>query len=251
MGIFDYFKRLTRSGSEMHGGTAVELASRRYHTRYQLSDHTMILMEHPRGGLFRVIDISFNGCLVQGVVDATLDAAAVPFIVDLSVVGRTFRIEVAQVQKRRTGWALIFRHDGGSDGSLIALTKVIEPLRYGSSAIQISPENSSDIMKARLRKRFSGEGPFDLLVERDTSGKLNFAMITVRRGQEYGSVIWEQGNVVTKLNLDNQGVGARMAQTAKPDADLVWTCAIACVGTKFSEGALVAHLLLEWLNENR
>ncbi len=251
MGIFNYFKRLTRSSAELEGEAAVKMASRRYHTRYQLVDQTLILLEHPRGGLFRVIDISFNGCLVHGVVDATLDSAAAPFMVDLTVVGKTFRVEVSQVQKRRNGWALIFRHDGGAHGSLIAFSKVIEPLRYGASAIQVSPDDAAEIMKSRLRKRFSGEGPFDLLVERDSAGKLNFAMITMRRGSEYGSVIWEHGTIVTKLTVDHQGVGARMAQTMEPDKDLVWTCATACVAIKFSEGALVAHLLLEWLNENR
>ena len=248
VGIFDYFKRLTKSNEQTDGNAALELTSRRYHTRYHLIDHSMILMEQQRGGLFRVIDLSFNGCLVHGVADASLDAVSAPFMIDLSIVGKTFRVEVADVQKRRQGWGMVFRHEGGSEGSMVQLSRVLEPLRSGSSAIQVSPENASDIMKSRLRKRFSGEGPFDLLVERDSAGKLNFVMITVRRGPEYGSVIWENGVVLTKLNVDSRGVGARMAQTAEPDRDLVWTCTIACLGLKFQEGAVVAHLLFDWLN---
>lgn len=250
MGIFDYFKRLGKTGVPMDGGAAMELTARRYHARYTLLDQSMMLLEHERGGLFRVADLSFNGCLVRSVADASLDAVATPFLVDLVVVGRTFRVEVADVQKRNQGWGLVFRHTGGSDGSMVALGKILEPLRCGSSSIQVSPQNSSDVMKSRLRKRFSGEGPFDLLVERDASGKLNFAMVTLRRGQEYGSVIWEFGNVVTKLNLDSRGVGARMAQTAEPDHELVWTCTIACLGLKFQEGAVVARLLCDWLTEH-
>lgn len=248
MGIFDYFKRLTKSGEPNDGSAALELTTRRYHTRYQLVDPTMVLLEHPRGGLFRVMDLSFNGCLVQGVADATLDAVSSPFIVELSVVGKVFRVEVADVQKRKNGWGLVFRHEGGSEGSMVQLSRVLEPLRSGSSAIQVSPDNASDIMKSRLRKRYSGEGPFDLLVERDSAGNLNFVMITIRRGPEYGSVIWENGAVITKLNVDSRGVGARMAQTMEPDRDLVWTCTIACLGLKFQEGGVIAHLLFDWLN---
>lgn len=248
VGIFDYFKRLTKSASATEGNAALELTTRRYHTRYQLVDHSMILLEHPRGGLFRVIDLSFNGCLVHGVADASLDAVVAPFMIDLSIVGKIIRIEVAEVQKRRQGWGLVFRHEGGSDGSMVQLSKVLDPLRCGASAIQVSPENATDIMKSRLRKRFSGEGPFDLLIERDSAGKLAFAMITIRRGPEYGSVIWENGVVITKLNVDSRGVGARMAQTAEPDRELVWTCTVACLGIKFQDGAVIAHLLFDWLS---
>lgn len=223
-----------------------ETVSRRAHERYLVSDRDLFLIEHQRAGLFRVVDISFNGCFLEPVGDAAIDRIEIPCKIEASVCGQGFKMEVASIQKRKVGGALVFHH--WNEASMLSMAQILEPMRCGSTAIEIQNDSSRDGFNATVRKRYQGDGPVDLVVERDVTGNIIFVMVTVRRNEIYGSVLWENGEVVTKRNKDAEGVAARMAQTPTPDHDWVWYGALSCLGMKNSDGGEVAKLLTQWLN---
>jgi hypothetical protein len=244
MGIFD-FLGFSRPSDEKASAMA-EFAHRRFHARYMINERDLCTIEHSRHGLFRVVDLSHHGCLVESVADATLENCALPTLIDLTVCGSSIRLEVSQCQKRKNGWGLVFKHV--HESSIRSLGGFIEFLRYGSSAIAMQSDPEKDGVMSKFRRRFQGDGPFDLIFEKDQTGKPVFLMVTLRRGAEYGSVIWDKGVVVTKKTIDHRGEGARMAQTADVDLTWVWAAAVSCLGLKFVEGATCARLFNEWLN---
>ena len=223
------------------------LTHRRYHTRYPLIERDLCLLEHPRYGLFQVIDLSFNGCLVEPIMGASFEGLDTAHRLVLTTLGRSIELDAKQIQRRRNGWAVIFHH--ADETSLLALSSVVEPLRCGFSAISMPVDGSKDAGKSKNRKRFSGDGPFDLLIEKSETDTVIFAMVTIRRGDIYASVLWEGGNIVTKRSADQQGVGTRMLQTAQVDDESVWAAAVACLGMKFAEGAVIARLLNLWMTD--
>jgi hypothetical protein len=194
-----------------------------------------------------VIDLSHHGCLVESVADSTFEHCTVPAVIDLSVCGETIRLEVSQCQRRKNGWGLVFKHV--HESSIRNLSLIIEPIRCGSTSIAMPSDPTKDGVMAKYRRRFQGDGPFDLVFEKDELGHVVFLMATIRRGAEYGSVIWERGQVLTKKSVDHKGDGARMGQTPEVDRSLVWACAAGCLGMKFSEGAQCAKVLNEWLSQ--
>ena len=244
MGIFDFVSKWI--GFSQNSGGIGEYTHKRYHARYLINDRDLCTIDHDKCGLFRVIDVSHHGCLVEGVADSSFDSCALPFLVDFSLCGAKVRLEVSQCQRRKNGWALVFRH--AHETSIRSISGFIEPIRWGSSAIAMNNDRENDGVMAKFRRRFQGDGPFDLMFEKDEKGQVVFLMATVRRGIEYGCVIWDKGNVSTKKSVDQKGVGARMAQTQEVDRDLVWTCAASCIGMKFVEGAQCAKALNEWLS---
>jgi hypothetical protein len=245
MGIFDFFSKKPAQGSQ-EGAAVVGFTHKRYHARYLMNERDLCTVEHAQHGLFRVIDLSHHGCLVESVADSTFEHCAVPAVIDLTVCGNTIRLEVSQCQRRKNGWGLVFKHV--HESSIRNLSIIIEPIRCGSTAVAIPSDPTKDGVMSKYRRRFQGDGPFDLVFEKDDAGQLVFLMATIRRGAEYGSVIWEKGHVLTKKSIDNKGDGARMGQTAEVDRSLVWACAAGCLGMKFSEGAQCAKALNEWLS---
>ena len=245
MGIFDFFiKKWT--GSSQSATAMVDFTHKRYHARYIINERDLCTVEHARHGLFRVIDLSHHGCLIEPVADSSLDQCVVPTVIDLSVCGSSIRLEVSQCQRRKNGWGMVFKHV--HENSIRSLSAIIEPIRCGSTAIAMPSDIGKDGIMSKFRRRFQGDGPFDLVFEKNESGKLIFMMATMRRATEYGSVIWENGNVLTKKSIDHNGEGARMSQTPEVDRSLVWACAAGCIGMKFSEGAQCAKALNEWLS---
>ena len=246
MGILDFLGFTRASGNS--SPSMAEFAHRRFHARYMINERGLCTIEHSRHGLFRVVDLSHHGCLVEGVADASFENCAVPALVDLTVCGTAIRLEVSQCQKRKNGWGLVFKHV--HESSIRSLGGFIDFLRCGSSAIAMASDVDKDGVMCKLRRRFQGDGPFDLLFEKDQDGKPVFLMVTLRRASEYGSVIWENGTVITKKSIDHRGEGARMAQTLEVDHTLVWAAAVSCLGLKFVEGAICAQLLNDWLNSH-
>ena len=244
MGFFDFFKSKAKL-AESPGGTAIP--HQRFHARYRLNDPDLCTLEHARHGLFRVIDFSYHGCLLEAVGDASFEHCAYPGLVEIMVGGSSFHIEAGQCQKRKNGWGVVFKHT--NESSIRGVGTFIEPLRYGSSAVALPSDPSRDGVMSKFRRRYQGDGPFDLVVEENEAGKIVFVMATIRRGNEYGCVVWEKGRVVTKKTIDSDGVGARMGQTQDVDRPMVWVSVLACLGLKFPDGPKCAAIFDVWLKD--
>lgn len=243
MGIFDFLiskaSRENSSTSHLDG-----LAHHRYHARFILNNRDLCMVEHPKHGMFRVVDLSHQGCMVESISDSSFDTSNFPLLMDLSLCGSSIKVEVSQTQRRRGGWALVFRHV--HEQSVKALGEFIEPLRMGSSAVLLEANAERDGIHWRRRRRFVGDGSFELVYEKSESGDLSFFMVTMRLTPGAGSVIWNQGEILTKKSPETEG--AFMPKTPQVDDELVWTCAASCLGMKFLEGAIVAKVLHNWLN---
>ena len=243
MGFFESFRTKMTFGLDGESELS-DFAHKRYHARYIVNDRGLCTIEHSRHGLFRVVDLSHHGCLVEPVSDSSFDACSFPALVDLSVCGSTIRLEVSECQRRKNGWGVVFRHV--HESSIRNLSQFIVPLRLGSSVVALPSDPGKDGVMSKLRRRFVGEGPFELVFEKNESGKTIFMMATIRYGQVDGSVIWDNGRVMTKKSFDHEG--ARMALTTESDQGLVWLSAVACLGIKFTEGAICAKILHDWLS---
>lgn len=179
VGIIDILRKLF--GKPTNSEQSPELNHRRYHARYPIIDRSLCLLEHPTQGMFQIIDLSFNGCLVAPVMGSSFEGADTTQKLSLTMLGRNIDLLSKQVQRRRGGWAVIFHHD--NEQSLLALSKIVEPLRCGFSAISMPVDATKDGGKVKMRQRYSGDGPFDLLVERAADNTITFAMVTIRKGE--------------------------------------------------------------------
>lgn len=245
MKIFKFFKSKGDAFKGLSAGSVAELQSRRNHPRYTVADTPYCYLKHPSGSHFRVIDISFKGCLIAGADGVALDKPDSPKGMTLQVFGHALPASFKEVQKRQKAWAVVFEHQ--SDAFVFGLTSVLEPLRCGSTCIEVSKDLGRDTTLDVNRRRYSGDGPFDLVIERDEKSALTFGMATIRQGSTYASILWENGIVITKKSVDRQGVGARMSQTPKPDLELVIYAGIACMGMSFDDGRDMAHAFGDWL----
>jgi len=245
MGVFDLFKKNDQDHAGVQVGANVK-TDQRLHARHVINDPDLCLIEHEKAGIFRVLNLSHFGCLVKPSGEGSFLSFAPPFQVTLNLCGRVRDISVMKCVQRKDGWALVFKHEHPE--SLRLMSDMITPLASGSTAIAIPSDPTKDGVMTKFRRRFRGDGPFDMTLERNDSGALTFIMITIlAHSGEYGSLIWEQGRVLTKKAVDNSGVGARMTQTQDVDVRLAMTCAAACVTMKFTEGAECARLITEWI----
>ena len=243
MGIFDFFKSKGKSEKD----AAASMPPKRFHARYKLNNPDLCLLEHARFGLFRVLDLSYHGCLVEAVGTGSFEQCTYPGLIEFSVAGSILSLESNQCQRRKVGWGLVFKHNGES--SIRSVGTLIEPMRCGDSAIFLPASTAKDGTQSRFRRRYQGDGPFDLMVEQNEAGKIIFIMATVRRLSEYGCVVWDNGVVVTKKTVDADGVGARMSQTEEVDTALVYVSILTCLGLKFPDGGICAKILTDWLGE--
>lgn len=243
MGIFDFLfsKTSSQSAASKHGDV---YAHQRYHARYVINNRDLCVMEHPKHGLFRVVDLSHHGCLVEPMTQASLEAVNPPFFMNLRLCGSSIKVEASECQRRRHGWALVFRH--AQEASIADLGRFIEPLRIGRSSVVLDADFERDGIFAKLRRRFIGDGPFEVVFEKNEHDEPSFVMVTLRQGAGDGCVIWNQGTVMTKKSPDTEG--AFMPRTEHVDEELVWACASACLGMKFPEGAIAAKVLTDWLS---
>lgn len=245
MGIFDYIKNgflgRTKTVSELP-----ETKDRRFNVRYKINDPNLVTVRLSSGGEFKLRDLSYAGCFVEGY--GLPDESSFPCLLELSAFGEILEVEADSCHRRENGWAIIFQHPNSS--SLKKVGAIIELVRSGDSAIPVSADPVKDGDSGDIRHRFIGDGPFDLVVEEKHSGEISFFMVTLRRGGEYGSVIFKDGRVITKKVIDVMGVSARMAQTKDIDKSLVVACALSCLGLQFPQGASCAKLLKDYLDRS-
>ena len=158
MGFFEFLASKVspaqQAQSELDG-----YAHQRYHARYIVNNRDLCVIEHPKHGMFRVVDLSHHGCLVEPVADASFDQVRFPTSLNLSVCGSSVKLEAAQCQRRRNGWALVFRHV--HEKSIKDLGGFIEPLRTGSTAVSLESDPGRDGIFAKvltewLAGRFQG-----------------------------------------------------------------------------------------------
>ena len=245
MGLFDLFKKNDLHHADVQAGTPGK-ADQRLHARHVINDSDLCVVESEKGGIFGVLNLSHFGCLVKPLGEGSFLSLAPPFQVKLNICGRARDISVLKCEHRKDCWALVFKHD--QPESLLLMSDMIAPLASGSSAIAIPGDPAKDGVMTKFRRRFRGDGPFDMTLERNDTGALTFIMITIMsHSGEYASLIWDQGRVITKKAVDNSGVGARMTQTREVDLRLAMTCAAACLSMKFTEGAECARLITAWI----
>ena len=246
MGLFDLFKKNDQDHAGVQVGANVK-TDQRMHTRHVINDPDLCMVEHEKGGIFRVLNISHFGCLVKPSGEASFVSLTPPFQVSLNLCGRPRDISVLRCEQRKDLWALVFKHD--QPESLLLMSDMIAPLASGSTTIAIPSDPAKDGVMTKFRQRFRGDGPFDITLERNATGALAFIMITIlTHSGEYASLIWDQGRVITKKAVDNSGVAARMTQTQEADLRLAMTCAAACLSMKFTEGAECARLITAWIH---
>jgi hypothetical protein len=105
---------------------------------------------------------------------------------------------------------------------------LMAPIHWGHTAIAIGEEI---LANGGVRSKFRGEGPFDLVLDRDASGTLNSLMLTfLTPGGVYASVSFDGAKLITSWAIDQVGVGARMESTTKVDEGLVRMGIIALLG---------------------
>lgn len=242
MGMFDFLfsKTSSKNGS---AESVSAYAHQRYHARYVINNRDLCVLEHQKYGVFRVVDLSHHGCLVEPLSSASLESSSLPSFMNLRLCGASVRVETSECQRRRHGWALVFRHS--QDTSIRDLGRFIEPLRIGSSSVGLDVDFERDGIFAKVRRRFIGDGPFEVVYEKNEHGEPVFVMVTLRYGTGDGCVIWNQGNIMTKKTAATEG--AFMPKTSQVDEELVWLCASTCLGMKFPEGANSAKVLHDWL----
>jgi hypothetical protein len=246
MGLFDFFKKNDVNHANVEAGMPGK-TDQRLHIRHVINDPDLCIVEHEKGGIFRVLNISHFGCLVKPSGEASFVYLAPPFQVSLNLCGRTRDISVLKCEQRKDLWALVFKHD--QPESLLLMSDMMAPLASGSTTTAIPSDPAKDGVMTKFRQRFRGDGPFDITLERNATGALVFIMITIlSHSGEYASLIWDQGRVITKKAVDNSGVAARMTQTQEADMRLAMTCAAACLSMKFTEGAECARLITAWIH---
>jgi hypothetical protein len=247
MGILDLIKNafVTEVVEEENDSSLPKPNSRRMHERFLINAPELCSLETSDGTSKLVIhDLSYKACYVELLSGDVLDTSVHPAPMVLNALTSKYVLSVQSIRKRKAGWVVVFSHE--TETELLNLSYVMDPMRNGSTAVEI-PEDTGKRRQGVHRKRYIGDGPFDLVVERDDAGEIKFVMVTLRRGDVYGTVIWENGQVLTKKNLDRQGVGARMAQTADPDRDLILGAAVSCLALKYADGHQVARLFKNWL----
>lgn len=241
MSVFNFLKQAFNriTGSTIDG--FINQNERRYFNRYTIHAPELILLRHPAKGSFKVLNLSYQGALIAPIKDETLSGLMLPADFDLCAFGNTVKFRVSRAEQRDGLWVIQFEHSG--EGSIQNIGSFVEPVRCGSTAVQMPVDSSRTIVKDAVRVRYFGDGPFDILVEKKPSGEVTYFMATIRRGPDYGSVTWNSGQVTTQKTVDRDGVAARMAQTQETDKKLIWMCAMACLGLNFPEGHVCAHLL--------
>jgi hypothetical protein len=154
------------------------------------------------------------------------------------------RIEVAQCQRRRQGWGLVFRHD--DEQSQKKLERFLNPLRMGQSAVMVEDQRQDQGRTHSIsRKRVMGDGPFEVVFEKSQDGSVNLVMVTLRTNHGDGCVIWDRGSIITKKSSGTEG--AMMPQSISVDEDLVWKSSVLCLGINLPDGPLMAQTLYQWI----
>ena len=234
--------------------TPANIISRRKHPRYQINgdarkSHWRVLFAD--GITASIGDLSFKGAFIKFNGNEEKNITLLPCSVDLKVFRTSIPAQIVSIEKRKHGCGVLF--SGSDDEFIVGVSKVIGLLKLGSTCLEVSQngDKGPSFTQDLNRKRYMGDGPTDLVIDRDSNSQsIIFSMITIRVGQTYGSVIFDKGIIITKKNIDSTGVGARMAQTPQVDQELVQIAAVICSGMKFSDASEIAALLGDWLEKN-
>ncbi|MCX6116915.1 MAG: hypothetical protein NT027_05195 [Proteobacteria bacterium] len=249
MGLLDILKGKFWGENSIQIGTSSHQHTRRAQVRFQMNNSKFCFLETPTGTKYVVKDLSYMACYVEPMQESNESLMAENASVKIYLFGTKIGLPISNLKKRGMGWVVSFTHK--DEQFFLQLASVLEPLRFGNTSVEMANDPSKSAASSELiRKRYIGEGPFDLVCERDASDKIVFAMVTMRRAEVYFSVLLENGHVITKQNVDSRGVGARMAQTAEPDSKLVYAAAAGCFGVSNRDGRDVSSLLHDWLVQN-
>jgi hypothetical protein len=245
MPVLNIFKTILQwiSGNQSVGGLNKD--ERRYFNRYLIHAPDLIVMKHQERGLFKVLNLSYQGCLLEGDTGVSLSGLILPADFSLSAFGQSIPLRISKIEHRDGLWVAQFEH--GHERSIQSIGTFVEPIRCGSTAVSMPVDASKTLEAGRNRVRFFGDGPFDLLVEKTNTGEIVYFMATIRRGGDYGSLTWSNGHLHTQKTIDHEGVAARMGQTHDLDEKIVWLCAMACLGLNFPEGSACARILSDSL----
>lgn len=240
----DIFSRFVSEQGIVPSGLSDQYATRRSFQRFVIKETDLLTAQDENGQGYRTVDLSYRGCLLEPITPQDVKTPSVPgpkSTIVFKCLGLEVPVIVLEAHVRRNGIAILFASQ--EDASLVTLSHLIEPLRCGSTSVIMKPQTTYNEPIYLHRKRFIGDGPFDLVVERDQQGDVSFVMGSIRINEVYGSVILEKGHLVTKKSIDKQGVGARMLQTKSVDQDLVTLIFIACISAPFHEAGLAARAI--------
>jgi hypothetical protein len=224
--------------------------SRRLHERFGLNNSEHCYLEL-QGRKYPILDLSYKGALVAFQKDSSVSDVTGKTTTQQAVVhimSHKFSVIIESLVARQGGMAAIFLPL--NQAAVFEYSSLVNLLRRGKTCIEVDRGNDDGFNRASLlrRKRYIGDGPLDLVVERAGSGEFVFGMVTLRTGTVYGTVILEKGTIVTKKSIDARGVSARMSQTNDVDKVLVESAFIACLTFKNPDGALISNLLGDWLH---
>jgi len=238
-----FFKKLFKADSVVTASKdAPEQVQRRLHQRYPLNVSSLFACESDLLGTLPVSNISHFGCFAS--VDnpeALSTAVSLPTMANLRVAGFCKPIEVVKILPRAGGVGIAFKH--GSIDDFHAMRDLMAPIHWGHTAVAIGEEA---LAHGGVRSKFRGEGPFDLVLEREASGAIRNLMLTfLTPGGVYASVSFDGVDLVTSWAIDQVGVGTRMEQTANVDEGLVRMGIIALLGIPQAFGQECASMLFQ------
>jgi hypothetical protein len=121
------------------------------------------------------------------------------------------------VSKERLGYS--FCHE--SAAMLVFLRRFLEFMRLGSQLTLLDRNLVKEQYRGLEWNCFRGEGPVDVMLKHNvTSGSITKALVTFREREEYRSLSYREGKVLTHKSIDLSGVASRMAPTSGIDPDL-------------------------------
>ncbi len=240
-----FFKKLFKAESSASPPKdPAEQAQRRLHQRYPLNVSSLFVCESDIFGTLSVSNISHFGCfaLVENP-EALLASVSLPVMANLRVAGFCKPVEIVKILARPRGFGMAFRHASIED--FHAMRDLMAPIHWGHTSVAIGEEV---LANGDVRLKFRGEGPFDLVLDRDASGALKNLILTfLTPGGVYASVSFDRAELVTSWAIDQVGVGARMEATTKIDEGLVRMGVIALLGMPQSFGRECASAIFEHL----
>jgi hypothetical protein len=240
-----FFKNLFKMDSSASTpNDTKEQAQRRLHQRYPLNVSSLFVCESDLLGTLPVSNISHFGCFASVEnPEALSTSVSLPTMANLRVAGLCKPLEIVKILPRAGGVGIAFRH--GSIDDFHAMRDLMAPIHWGYTAVAIGESTLAD---GGVHSKFRGEGPFDLVLERQASGAIKNILLTfLTPGGVYASVSFDGIDLVTSWAIDQVGVGSRMEQTTKVDESLVRMGIIALLGIPQAFGQECASMLFQHL----
>lgn len=240
-----FFKKLFKAESSASPPKdPAEQSQRRLHQRYPLNVSSLFVCESDLLGTLSVSNISHFGCFALAEnPDALSPEISLPVRANLRVAGFCKPVEIVKILPRPRGFGMAFRHASIED--FHAMRDLMAPIHWGHTTVAIGEEALGN---GGLRLKFRGEGPFDLVIDRDASGALKNLILTfLTPAGVYASVAFDGADLLTSWAIDQVGVGSRMEATTKVDEGLVRMGIIALLGIPQTFGQECASTLFQHL----